>query len=142
MKVDIELVKRVLSRNLDDIRKTSEIIEDLSMEAATVGDEPKPPQVKKQFVILVANPAGYISTAMDCVGWVLQIPEDDSPATACERLIRAAHEYNITPKGRRLPVRTIGEICEAVPARVLKDQNVWVKTKEPVQVCLTDNKLT
>lgn len=139
-KVDIELVKRVLSRNLEDIRKVSEIIEELSLEAAAVEDEPKPPPVKKQFVIMVSDPNDELK-GKDYTGWVLQIPEEDSPVVAEERLIRGAYEFNITPKGRRLPARTIGEVCEAVSAKILKEQNVWVKTKEPVLVVKTRNEV-
>lgn len=139
-KVDIELVKRVLSRSLEDIRKVSEIIEELSLEAAAIEDEPKPPPVKKQYVILVSDPNDELK-GRDFTGWVLQIPEDDSPVVAEERLIRSAYEFNVTPKGRRLPARTIAEVCEAVPSKILKEQNVWVKTKEPVLVLKTRNKV-
>lgn len=138
--MDIELVKRVLSRSLEDIRKVSEIIEELSLEAAAIEDEPKPPPVKKQYVILVSDPNDELK-GRDFTGWVLQIPEDDSPVVAEERLIRSAYEFNVTPKGRRLPARTIAEVCEAVPSKILKEQNVWVKTKEPVLVLKTRNKV-
>lgn len=148
MKVETELVKRVLNREIEDIRKVSEIMEALSMELASVEDEPKAPPVKKQYVIMLSDPTGRITPEFmqasgieAFVGWVLQIPEEDSPAVAEERLIRGAYEFNITPKGRRLPARTIGEVCELVSTKILKEQRVWVKTKEPVLVVVTSNQV-
>ena len=91
----------------------------------------RPPPVKKQFSIVLADNEGVLEDK-DLTGWVVQIPEDDSVTVAPERIIRAAYEYNTTPKGRRMPVQTIGEACEAVTAKLFKEQNVWVKTKVTV----------
>lgn len=138
-KVDLELVKRVLQRNEIDVRQVAQIIEDIAVENAAIVDaEEKPPPVKKQFVILVSDPEAKLE-GMELVGWVLQIPEEDSPYVSNERLIRSAYEYNQTPKGRRLPLRTIGETCEHVTTRITKEQNIWIKTKEPVLLVRSDN---
>jgi hypothetical protein len=139
-KVDLELVKMILQRNELDIRTVSSIIEELNDELKAQADEEKPPPVKKQFVMMASDPDGKLA-GIDLAGWVLQIPEEDSPAAARERLIRAAYAYNASPKGRRIPVKTIGEACEVVPARLLKEENVWVKTKEPVLLQSTDNEI-
>ena len=66
-------------------------------------------------------------------------PEEDSPYVAEERLVRSAYNFNQTPKGRRMPVKSIGEVCEHVSARICKEENVWVKTKEPVLITTTNN---
>jgi len=100
----------------------------------------RPPPVKKQFSIVLADSEGLLADK-DLTGWVVQIPEDDSVTAAPERIIRAAYEYNTTPKGRRMPVQTIGEACEAVTAKLFKEQNVWVKTKVPVLAVAVDNKI-
>jgi hypothetical protein len=139
-KVDLELVKMVLQRNDLDVRVVSQIIEDINAEVQAEDDEEKPPPVKKQFVILVSDPEGELD-GKDFTGWVLQIPEDDSPYTTEERLIRSAYEFNLTPKGRRLPVKQINEVCEHVSGKILKEQKVWVKTKEPVYVLRTSNEV-
>jgi len=86
----------------------------------------------------VSDPNGELE-GKDFTGWVVQIPEDDTPLSAEERLVRAAYEFNTTPKGRRMPVKTIAEACESVPARLTKEQQVWVKTKEPVYLLRTNN---
>lgn len=140
-KVDLDIVKYVMQQNEIDVRLVARIIEQVQKEAEMVAAEnPKEPPVKKQFAIMVSDPEG-VMPPNDLVGWVLQIPEDDSPATTEERVVRAAYEFNVTPKGRRMPVQTIGEACEVVPTRLLKEQQVWVKTKEPVLILRTDNKI-
>lgn len=140
-KVDIDIVKMVLTRNEVDVRKVAQIIEDIQVEVnAQIDDEDKPPPVKKQFVMMVSDPQGHLE-GKDLTGWVLQIPEEDSPYTAEERLCRGAYDYNATKKGSRNPVKTIGEACEYVTTRFFKEHNVWVKNKEPVLVVRTTNKI-
>jgi hypothetical protein len=141
-KVDLDLVKFVLTRNEMEPRTVARIIEEVRKEAEMQqAENEKPPPVKKQFAILISDPLGTLPEGKDYTGWVLQIPEEDSPAVTVERLTRAAYEFNVTPKGRRMPVQSVGEVCEAVPTRILKEQNVWVKTKEPVLMLRTDNKI-
>ena len=137
-KVDLDLVKMVLQRNEVDIRTVAQVLEDLNEEMKLQADEEKPPPVKKQFVMMVSDPNGELPQ-QDFTGWVLQIPEDDGVYVAEERLIRAAYNYNQSPKGRRMPVKSIAEICEHVPARFLKEEQVWVKTKETVFMLKTNN---
>jgi len=132
-KIDVESVRTILARNEPDIRKVNEIMQDIQMQIQAEEEERanRPPPVKKQFSIVLSDPEGELADK-DIVGWVVQIPEEDSPTAAPERIIRAAYEFNTTPKGRRLPVQTIGEACEIVTAKLFKEQNVWVKTKVPV----------
>jgi hypothetical protein len=141
-KIDVETLKFILQRNETDIRKINEIMQDIEMEIKAEEEERanRPPPVKKQFSIVIADNDGLLEDK-DLTGWVVQIPEDDSVTVAPERIIRAAYEYNTTPKGRRMPVQTIGEACEAVTAKFFKEQNVWVKTKVPVLAVATPNKI-
>ncbi|MGA2052153.1 MAG: hypothetical protein ABSH19_02450 [Opitutales bacterium] len=139
-KVDLELVKLILQRNVPDVRQVAQILEDLHQELQALVDEEKPPPVKKQYVILLSDPRGHLD-GRDFTGWVVQIPEDESPATTEDKLIRAAYDFNATPKGRRLALKTIGEVCENLPARFLKEQQAWVRTKEPVLVVVSRNKI-
>ncbi|MGF1531736.1 MAG: hypothetical protein ACFCU4_10315 [Puniceicoccaceae bacterium] len=139
-KVDLDILKAILTRNELDVRKVAEILEDLNRELDREEDEPKPPPVKKQFTILVSDPNGLLQDK-DLVGWVVQIPEEDSPVTALDKLYSGAYTFNASPKGRRFPVETVGEACEFVPAKFFKDHQIWVKTKEPVLIVRSDNRI-
>ncbi len=141
-KIAIDTLKFILQRNVNDVRKINDIMQDINLELQAEEEEKanRPPPVKKQFSIVLADSEGLLADK-DLTGWVVQIPEDDSVTAAPERIIRAAYEYNTTPKGRRMPVQTIGEACEAVTAKLFKEQNVWVKTKVPVLAVAVDNKI-
>ncbi len=140
-KVDIELVKMVLQRNDVDVRKIAEILEDINQEQkAAAEDDEKEPVQKKQFVTVLSDPEGDLE-GKEFTGWIVQIPEDESPYSATEKLIRAGYEFNTTKKGRRMPVKQIAEICEHVSGKILKEQKIWVKTKEPIYILRTDGEI-
>jgi hypothetical protein len=141
-KIDVETLKFILQRNESDIRKINEIMHDIEMELKAEEEERanRPPPVKKQFSIVLSDPEGKLAES-DLTGWVVQIPEDDSPQVAPERIISAAYEFNTTPKGRRMPVETIGEACEVVTAKLFKEQNIWIKTKVPVLAVSCPNQI-
>ncbi len=140
-KVDLDLVKAILQRNDMDVRLVSQILEEINVELAAMEEEKeKVPAVKKQYVFVLSDPKGELE-GKDFTGWVAQIPEEDSPFVAEERLFRSAYEYNVTPKGRRMPVKTVAEVCEFVSPRVMKEQNLWVRTREPVYVLRTSGKI-
>ena len=139
-KIDIETLRFILQRNETDIRKVAEIMNEVELELKAEEEERalRPPPVKKQFVMLVSDSDGLLEDK-DLVGWVAQIPEDDSVATTAGRIHSAAYEYNATPQGARMPVETVGEACEVVSAKLFKEQNVWIKSKTPLLVVPVNN---
>lgn len=137
-KIEINQVAEILKRNKTEPAALRAIVEEMNLLAKAEVDEEKAPALKKQFVILVADPNGSLSEE-DFAGWVLQIPDNDSPVTTQERIFKAAYEYNTTKKGRLLPVKTVGEALESVPAKHFKEFETFVKTKTPVLVLKTDN---
>ncbi|MFP4203201.1 MAG: hypothetical protein ACLFS4_02585 [Opitutales bacterium] len=141
-KIDVETLKFILQRNEPDIRKVTDIMQEIEMELKAEEEERanRPPAIKKQFAVMLADPDGSLAEK-DITGWVVQIPEEDSPASAPERVIKAAYSFNATPKGRRMPVKTIGEACEVVGAKTLREQNIWVKTKTPVLAVPVKNQI-
>ncbi|HBO57113.1 MAG: hypothetical protein CNC89_00495 [Puniceicoccaceae bacterium MED-G31] len=141
-KIDVETLKYILQRNETDIRKINEIMQDIQMELQAEEEERanRPPPVKKQYTILLSDNDGSL-VKKDLTGWIVQIPEDESASSTGDRIIRAAYEFNTTPKGIRMPVKTIGEACEAVTAKNFKEQQVWVRTKTPVMVVAAPNAL-
>lgn len=140
-KIDINQVAEILKRNEVDPALLRQIVEEMQMVVQPETDEDKPPAVKKQFCILVSDPEGRLPEGVDFAGWVLQIAEDESVATTTERIFRAAYEFNTSRRGRLLPAKTVGEALENVPAKHFKETQVWVKTKTPVLMLRTDNRI-
>lgn len=143
MKVNIEIVEAALKLEDLDSQKRSQIMNRIKSESEAIkADKEKEPPVKKQFVIVVNDPYGKIaSTGMDFSGWVVQIPEDDAPQTAIAKINQSASDFNCTPKGRKTPLKTVAEFFEFGSQKINKASKLWVKTKEPVLVCLTNGKI-
>jgi hypothetical protein len=117
-----QLEPAVMRRILEQLNKTIE------EEAAAEGE--KPPAQKKQYVVLISDPDG-VMPEQEFAAWVLQIPEEASPLSLQERINKAAYDFNATRRGRKLPVETIGEALESVPAKQFGEVEVWVKTRPP-----------
>lgn len=142
-KVSVELIHEVLSSNNLEPETIQKVLQQIEEQAAAEAEAEKAnrePPVKKQFIMILSDPNGTVPD-QDYVGWVAQIPQDDSPGATLEKLIRASYEYNISKKGRKYPVKSIGEACEAVGGRFLKEQGIAIKTKTPVTILRTDNKI-
>ena len=140
-KIDVSKVAEILKKNEIDPSVLRRVIEEINLAVQPdPGEDEKPPAVKKQFVILVSDPEGRLPKN-DFVGWVLQIPENESPATTRDRIFRSSYDFNTTKKGQLMPVKTVGEAIENVPAKFFKEADVWVKTKTPVLVIKTDNQI-
>ena len=140
-KIDLELVKRILKRASLDQNTFSEIIGELQSAVHEEEDNiEKPIPIKKQFVILVADNEGVLQDK-ELVGWVLQMPEEEPMQSLNEKIAKVAQAFNLSKKGRRFPVTTVGETCENVSAKIFKEQKLWLKTKEPVLLIPTQNNL-
>jgi len=135
-KVSLDLVKEVLQRNGIDARKLAEVLNQIRQEAEADAVEREKP-VKKHHVVLVSSPEGGLPD--DLVGWVVQVPEDDNPMVAAKRIVETAERFNASPRGKKLPLASFGDACQALPAKQLKESNVWVRTRDPVRVISVGN---
>lgn len=139
-KVDLDLLQFVLERNSIDARLTAQIISDIQeqIKLEKMEAEEREPPVKKKYVFVASDPDGVLD-GRELVGWVVQIPEDQSEFTVEERIYAATYEYNRSKKGRRDPAKTVGEACERVPAKLFRDQRIWVKNKEAAYLLSSRN---
>lgn len=141
-KIDLDMLQVVLQRNSVDARLTAQIIADLQEELKIekMEEAEREPRTKKKYVFVVSDPEGVLD-GRELVGWVVQIPEDQSEFSVEERIFAATYEYNRSKKGRRDPARTVGEACERVPAKMFRAQQIWVKNKEAAYLLPTSNEL-
>lgn len=140
-KIEVNKVAEILKKNEISPAILRRVIEEMNLAVQPEpGEDDKPPAVKKQWVILVSDPEGKLPKH-DFVGWVLQIPESESVATTTDRIFRSTYDFNTTKKGRLMPVKTVGEALEHVPAKQFKEADVWVKSKTPVLMLRTDNEI-
>lgn len=142
-KVDLDLVERILKRAEIGNNVLREIMGELQSavhEGTEFNDGPKVAPIKKQFVVLVADNDGELADK-ELMGWVLQLPEDEPMPSVPEKMAHVAKAFNLSKKGRRYPVETVGETCENVPAKIFKEQKLWLKTKTPVLIVPMENDL-
>ncbi len=142
-KVDIELVRMVLQRAEINAGKIAQILDDIKFESMeNAKKEDREPPVKKQFVVILSDPYGKVAaTGFEYAAWVVQIPEDENPASALGRIHEGAYDFNVSPKGRKMPLKTVAEACEFGSAKINKEHKLWIKTKEPVLVVTTSGKI-
>lgn len=129
---DLDIIEQALNSNAIDVNTKVKIfdkIEELIRIAKEEAKADKTERSKKKFLFVACDHDGVLE-GKELTGYVVQIPEDESEFSVEERIAKAAYEYNRTRKGQRNPVKTIAEACEFVPARIFKDQDVWVKNKE------------
>jgi hypothetical protein len=140
-KIDVNKVAEILKKNHIDPAVLRRVVEEMNLAVQPdPGDGDQAPPVKKQYIILVSDPAGKMPKA-DLTGWVLQIPENESPASVEERLLKGVYDYNASKKGRLHPAKTVGDAVENVPGKFFREVELWVKTKEPVIVLRSDNEI-
>jgi hypothetical protein len=139
-KIEISQVAEILKKHKLEPSLLRQIVEELNLATQpSAEDEAKPP-VKKQFVVLLSDPQGKLPK-QDLVGWVVQIPENASPHSTADRIFKGAYDFNASKRGRLLPVKSVGEALESTSAKHFKEAELWVKTKTPVAVMVTDNVL-
>lgn len=140
-KIDTNQVAEILKRNDLEPALLRQIVEEMNLAVQPETDEEAAPAVKKQFSIIVSDPEGVLPEKVELVGWVVQIPEDSSVTSTLERVHKAAYEFNTTKKGRLMPAKSFADAIESIPAKVFKEQQVWVKTKAPVFVLRTNGEI-
>ncbi len=133
-KIDLEIVKQVLQHSDLGNALIHEILGELKSAIAkgknSSDEEEKVPE-KKQFVVVVSDAEGKL-LGKEWVGWVLQLPESEAMQSVPEKLQKVAKSFNVSQRGRKHPVKTVGETCEWVSAKIFKEQKLWLKTKTPV----------
>jgi hypothetical protein len=139
-KIEVNQVAEILKRHKIEPVTLREIVEEINHVTQPEGDDVTPPALKKQFVIVLSDMEGVLPKK-DLTGWVVQIPEDASPYSTLDRVMKGAYDFNASKKGRMLPVKSIGEALESTSAKYFKEAELFVKTKLPCAVVVTDNVL-
>lgn len=144
-KIQVSQVAEILKKHKIEPTILREIVQEMNEATApTAEEELSGPAPKKQFVIVLSGPDGKLISsklAESLVGWVVQILDGASPFSTLERVHKGAYDFNASKKGRLMPVKSIGEALESASAKYFKESELWVKTKLPVAVVVTDNVL-
>lgn len=144
MKVDIDTIKMILLRAADiDDKRREQIIADIMFEARQTDGETKPPKPKTAFLGIINDPFGTIAAAAPkgVEGWIVQFPEERNPVDILDELTFAAGDFNLTPKGMRMPLKTFAETLEFLPAKLAKEHGISIKTRDRVYFACAPRRL-
>ena len=103
-------------------------------------DEEKPPRKKKQFNIIVSDPEGKIPSNIELVGWVTQMDEDEPIESALTKIHQAVYDFNAV-NTKKDSYTTVGDACMHLKSKFFKNAGIAIKTKEPIFVQVTNNKI-
>jgi hypothetical protein len=141
MKVSIEEIESVLLKSKVDPKVVGEVVKELETIAEEVKQERQGvPKAKNEYLILLSDPNGDL-TGKDFTGWVVQMKQGDDAGQVVAKLKEAAQNHIAAQKRKRKVINTLGDAILYVKRKWFKEKNLTVKTKEPVRVLLTNNKL-
>ncbi len=99
--------------------------------------------MKYKHLIVASDPSGTLKSTLEGVPmWVFKVPDEEKHTEVMERFFKGVYDFNANSrKGRKNPVKTVGDGIQAVPTKHFKPSKSPVLTKEPVIVLVTDNKI-
>jgi len=124
---------RELKVPVDLIIKVETELEAKEAELKREKEENKNPKSKNQFAVVLLDPENHVKG--DVTAFVTQMPEGDDAGDALNRLHKASYEFNRSKK-RGKNVTNLGDIG-TVKRKFFKNENVHLKTAEPVRVLVS-----
>lgn len=140
-KISIEEVEEALFKQNIDSAIVTKVIKELGEIAEEKkAERPALPKQKNEFLIVLSDPENALA-GKDFAGWVVQIPVGDDPGLVLGKIRDAAKETDAAKKRKKSVISTMGEAFLGIKRKFIKSKNVHIKTKIPVRVLVTDNKL-
>lgn len=143
MKIDINEIPRILLEYKIDqntVQKVSDKIREIA-EDNTPEKGVASPRSKYKHLILVSDPENKFAGIDNIPAWVLKIKEEEDHNKVLDRIKNGIKQFCLSRKGRKHPIKTIGEGIQVVGSRFFKPEKNPIVTKEPVIILVTDNKL-
>ena len=142
----IYTVTESLRQNGADKELIAKTVKDLQQAAKEEKDEraaEKGPKLKNAFSVLLNDPENILQ-GRSFSGWIVQMPEETPQALALDKARAAGHAFNASKKGRKHPVKNLGEVFEGVGRKYWKtetDTKTVPKTKVQILIQPTDGSL-
>lgn len=145
MKVDIDDVEHILTKYKIDRKTIDSVVEEVTAAA----EDAKGPNVgngkktKYKHLIVASDPDGTKTKLLEETPmWVFKVPEDEKHTEVMGRFFKGVYDFNAkSRKGKKNPVKTVGDGIQTVPTKFFKPNKSPVLTKEQVIVLVTDNKI-
>ncbi len=98
-------------------------------------------RAKKQLVAYIIDENNLVKEPF--IGYIMEIEDSGNPSESFQRVKEAAKNFNSSRKGRKIPVKTVGQTFEFVPKRFWKQEGKATnpKTKNSIYVYPAKNQL-
>ncbi len=144
MKLDIELFEHLLNEFKIEQKTAEAIVERAKEEAeAAKGDAGNGAKKSKyKYLIVASDPDKQIPNLENVPMWVFKVKDEEAHTDVLKRFYKGVYDYNAkSRKGKKNPIKTIGDGIQAVGPKFFKPEKSPVLTKEPVIILVTDNKI-
>ena len=128
---DIMLALKDAKLSKEDTDRVMEELEALANKLAE--EKEKKTREKKKFVLINPNDTATF--------YLLQVKEDENPNDIVPNIKKSVGEYNGSAKKKKVELLTICDAIESIPAKMLKENGITRKGKEPCEVISVDNNL-
>jgi hypothetical protein len=103
-------------------------------------EENKLPKQKNEFGVILYDAENKLA-GLEFTAAVYAIPQNDDHGLVLSKISTAAREQVAATKRKKFPIDTIGCAVQNLKRKFIKDKNVNLKTKNPVRVLVSSNKL-
>ena len=142
----IYTVTESLRQNGADKDLIAKTVKDLTKAAADEKEEraaEKGPKLKNALTVLLNDPENVLQ-GRSFSGWIVQMTEETPQALALDKARAAGHAFNASKKGKKRPVKNLGEVFDGVGRKYWKtetDTKTIPKTKVQILIQPTDGTL-
>lgn len=142
-KISIEDVTAALQETKIPKESQGQILNRLQQiiaEEQAIKEENKLPKQKNEFGVILFDPEGLVA-GKEFTAAVYQIPQGDDHSLVLGKIAQAAGEQNAAAKRKKFQFDTLGSAIQGIKRKFIKEKNVNLKTKNPVTVLISNNKL-
>ena len=118
------------------LQELQKIIEDEKNERA----ENKAPKSKNEFGVILYDANNELA-GKEFTASVFQVKQGFDFNTVLSKISTAARNQNVAAKRKKNVIETIGDACMYLKRKFTKEQEVNIKTKEPIRVLISSNRL-
>ena len=115
-------------------------LQQVAQEEAAQKEAEKLPTQKNEFGVILFDADGLVA-GKEFTAAIYQIPQGDDHNLVLGKISQAARDQVLAAKRKKYPINTMGEAVQNVKRKFTKDKNVNLKTKTPVRVLISNNKL-
>lgn len=98
------------------------------------------PKQKNEFGVILYDADNQL-VGKEFTASVFSVKQGDDFGTILTRISDAAKIQNESAKKKNNLIQTIGSACQNLKRKFIKEKGINIKTKEPVRVLITNNKI-